>query len=78
MRALGRLAIPLLGLAALVTLTGSASAADCKVYVKANYAKAQCDAKAHEMAMHKAVHHASMHKAVHHKKVVHKKKKKAV
>ena len=78
MRALGRLAIPLLGLAALVTITGSASAADCKIYVKANYAKAQCDAKQHEMAMNKAVHHATVHKAVQQKKVVHKKKKKAM
>ena len=78
MRALGRLAIPLLGLAALVTITGSASAADCKIYIKANYTKAQCDYKMHEMAMQQAAHHASMHKAAEHKKVVHKKKKKAM
>ena len=76
MRALGRLAIPLLGLAALVTITGSASAADCKTYIKANFQKAQCDYAAHEMAMHKAAPHAAVQKAAEHKKVVHKKKKK--
>jgi hypothetical protein len=78
MRGLAKWAIPLVGLAAFVAGVGSASAAECKTYVKSNWMKASCDYNTHHMMMmHEMMAHKTMmHKTMDHKKMMKHKKKK--
>jgi hypothetical protein len=67
-----KLAVAAAGLAAIALGAGSASAADCKTYVKANYLHPICDWNMHQAMMQKMM----MDKMHPKKKLMHPKKKK--